>query len=145
MYHIYRQVFIVNNVKKKKILLVDDELDMLNVMGAMLRDGGFDVIQTTNSKESITLAETEKPDLILLDIKMPEMDGVMTTDVLKNRPSTRDIPIAYLSNLVDEKQLVEDRTLGSKIGNLFFIPKTYPADKILEIVTRCLEHGSEKV
>ena len=135
----------MNNVKKKKILLVDDEADMLIVMEAILHNGGFDVVKASSGKEAIGLAEAERPDLILLDIKMPQMDGVATTDVLKAKSSTREIPIAYLSNLVNEKQLVEGRVLGGKICNLFFIPKTYPAEKILKVVNHCLQHGKETV
>ena len=135
----------MNNVKKKKILLVDDEADMLTVMGAVLHNGGFDVIKASSGKEAVGLAKTERPDLILLDLKMPQMDGVATTDVLKSKSATREIPIAYLSNLIDEKQLVKSRALGSKIGNLFFIPKTYSPEKILKIVNHCLQHGKETV
>jgi len=123
---------------KKKILLVDDEPDILMVMTAILVNSGYEVITATSGKEAIALAETKSPDLILLDIVMPGMDGVATTDILRNKSSTRDIPIAYLSNLVEEKQLIEERLLGSKIGNLIFIPKTYTSEKILEIVNQFL-------
>lgn len=131
--------------KKKKILIVDDEPDMLDVMSAVLSNGGFDVIKSLTGKEAIKLAETEHPDMILLDIKMPIMDGVKTTDILKSKSSTRNIPIAYLSNLVEEKQLVQGRLIGSKIGNIFFIPKQYPPEKIINIIKQCVEHGKEKV
>jgi len=129
--------------KKKKILLVDDEPDLLEVMEAILHMGGYDVIRASSGKEALKLAEAEHPDLILLDIKMPEMDGVQTTDLLRNHESTRDIRIVYLSNVVHDKEVVEGHVMGSKIGDLYFIPKTYKADKILEIVKHNLEIASQ--
>lgn len=135
----------MNNAKKKKILIVDDEPDILTVMAAILSNAGFNVVQALSGKEAVALAESESPDLILLDIKMPGMDGVVVTDILRSKDSTRDIPIAYLTNLVEERQLIEHRILGSKIGNLFFIPKTYSAKKIIELVNLSLEKGRENI
>ncbi len=125
--------------KKKKLLIVDDEPDMLAVMVAILRNGGYDVIQASCGSEAINLAVSERPDLILLDIKMPGMDGVKTTDALKNNPETKDIPIAYLTNLVEEDEVLNGHVMGSKIGNLYFIPKTYKAEKIIELVQQNLD------
>lgn len=133
-----------NKKKKKKILIVDDEPDLLTVMGATLTFGGFDVVKALSGKEAILLADAEHPDLILLDIRMPGMDGVKTTDILRSRDSTRNIPIVYLSNLVEDKQVVAGHVLGSKIGDLFFIPKTYSAEKIIEIVHEALRAANDK-
>lgn len=124
---------------QKKILIIDDELDMLAVMAAILRRGGYNVLKALGGKQGIAMAESEQPDLILLDIKMPGMDGVQTTDALKNIDATRNIPIAYLTNLVDEEDIKDGHVLGSKIGGLFFIPKTYKAEKIIELVKQSLE------
>ncbi|MFH1753689.1 MAG: response regulator [Candidatus Omnitrophota bacterium] len=125
--------------KRKKLLLVDDEPDILAVMAAILRNGGYDVIQARSGEEALSLAEAQKPDLILLDIKMPGMDGVKTTDALKNNPKTKNIPIAYLTNLVEEDEVLDGHVLGSRIGGLYFIPKTYGSEKILELVKENLE------
>ncbi len=130
--------------KKKKLLIVDDEPDMLAVMVAILRNGGYDVIQASCGDKAISLAMSEHPDLILLDIKMPGMDGVKTTDVLKNNPETKNIPIAYLTNLVEEDEVLNGHVLGSKIGNLYFIPKTYKAEKIIEMVQQNLDSSEKK-
>ncbi|MFC1807118.1 response regulator [Candidatus Omnitrophota bacterium] len=130
----------MDDIKKKRILIVDDEPDLLSVMVAILRDGGFEVIPASSGSEAVTLAETEQPDLILLDIKMPKMDGVMTTDLLRGKDATHHIPIAYLSNLVEEKQLVQDRVVGSRIGNMFFIPKTLPGEKIIELINQSFQN-----
>jgi CheY-like chemotaxis protein len=119
---------------KKKILIVDDEADMLETMAFILSKAGYDIIKASRGKDAIALAQSEHPDLILLDIKMPEMDGVNTSDILRSHQSTGAIPIAYLSSLVSEKQVKDGHVLGSKIGDLYFIPKTYSAEKIVELV-----------
>ncbi|PIU40979.1 MAG: hypothetical protein COS99_07900 [Candidatus Omnitrophica bacterium CG07_land_8_20_14_0_80_42_15] len=124
---------------QKKILIVDDSKDILDAIGFMLSKAGYDVIKASNGKEAIALADKERPDLILLDIKMPEMDGVQTTDILRSCQTTGKIPIAYLSSLVSEKQVQGGHVLGSKIGNLFFIPKTSSPEKIIELIEKSLE------
>ncbi|MFH1868605.1 MAG: response regulator [Candidatus Omnitrophota bacterium] len=135
----------MNDKKKSKILIVDDDPDILTVMEAVLLNAGFDVIKAFGGREAIGLAEANHPDLILLDVRMPGMDGVETTDILRNKSATKDIPIAYLTNLVEEKQLIENRILGSKIGNLFFIPKTYSSKKIIEMINLTLRKGNDNI
>jgi CheY-like chemotaxis protein len=127
--------------KKKKILVVDDTPDILTVMSAVLSGGGYDVIIASNGKDAVILAKAELPDLILLDIRMPDMDGVQTTDILRSNKATSRIPIVYLSNLVDEEEVEDGHVLGSKIGDLYFIPKTYPAEKILELIKKSMENA----
>jgi CheY-like chemotaxis protein len=128
---------------KKKILIVDDEPDMLTIMAAILHNGGYDVVKASSGKQGVALAQSEQPDLILLDIRMPEMDGVQTTDLLKNNESTRGIPIAYLTNLVEEEEVADGHVLGSKIGDLYFIPKTYRPEKIIELIKQNLESANK--
>jgi CheY-like chemotaxis protein len=123
---------------RKRILLVDDEPDILAVMAAVLSNGGYEVIKASSGKEAIDLAQVKHPDLILMDIKMPDMDGVRATDILKSNPSTKNMPIAYLTNLVDEHQAVDGHVTGSKIGGLFFIPKTSKPDKKIQLVEKTL-------
>ena len=60
---------------KKKILIVDDEEDMLEMLEKTLSDAGYDVIKTTKGKDAIMMAKGQRPDLIMLDIKMPDIDG----------------------------------------------------------------------
>jgi CheY-like chemotaxis protein len=121
---------------KKKILIVDDELDMLYIFGEILSQAGYDVIKASNGQDAIDMAKDQHPDLIVLDIRMPGMDGIQTTDILKDCTATRDIHIIYLSNLVHEDQAEHGRVLGGKIGNLYFIPKTASKEEILEIVRK---------
>ncbi|MBN1353524.1 MAG: response regulator [Candidatus Omnitrophica bacterium] len=83
---------------QKTILLVDDEKDLSETISMMLEvSGEYKVVSACNGKEGIKKAYLVKPDLILLDIKMPEMDGIETLKILKEGPSTASIPVVMLT------------------------------------------------
>jgi CheY-like chemotaxis protein len=120
----------------KKILLVDDDPDILTIFEILLKSAGYDVLKAQSGEEAISTASKERPNLIVLDIKMPKMDGVETTDFLKENPLTRSIPIVYLSNLVKKDQVEEGYVSGSKIGNVTFISKSASPEEILAIISK---------
>ena len=84
-------------MKKEKILLVDDEADILEIVGYNLKKEGFEVTTADNGKDAIKLAKKENPDLIILDVMMPEMDGMETCYQMRNIPSLKDTLIAFLT------------------------------------------------
>lgn len=84
----------INNIPKK-VLVVDDEPDTLELIKLVLESAGFDAILVNNGKEALTKIDTEKPDLVLLDIMMPDMDGWDVFRKIKERNPT--IPIAILT------------------------------------------------
>ncbi|MEQ8625190.1 MAG: response regulator transcription factor [Vicingaceae bacterium] len=84
-------------MKKEKILLVDDEPDILEIVGYNLKKEGFEVFTADNGKEAIKIAKAEKPDLIILDVMMPEMDGMETCYQIRNDSSLKDTLIAFLT------------------------------------------------
>ena len=77
------------NSKKKKLLVIDDQLEIRELVDITLRGTEFDVIKASGGKEGIQIAKGKKPDLILLDIMMPKIDGYMTYKVLKRNPATK--------------------------------------------------------
>ena len=81
----------------KRILLVDDEASILAVASVGLKRAGWSVLTATSGPEGITKAETLKPDAILLDVMMPEMDGMATLKQLQNNPLVQDIPVIFLT------------------------------------------------
>lgn len=81
----------------KKLLIVDDEPDILEFLHYNLRKEGYAVVTAPDGKQAITVAEKEKPDLILLDIMMPELDGVETCRLLRGKKEFQDTPIAFLT------------------------------------------------
>jgi len=84
-------------MKKAKILVVDDEADILEIVGYNLKKEGYKVLTTDNGKEAIEVASKEKPDLIILDVMMPEMDGMETCHQIRNLPKLKDTLITFLS------------------------------------------------
>jgi CheY-like chemotaxis protein len=92
-----------------RVLVVDDEMDTLRLLRTVLRIGGFEPITTLNSLEAVSLAEQEKPDVVLLDIMMPELDGFELCRLMRQNPVTRDVPIifvtAYQSLDLEERRL----------------------------------------
>ena len=81
----------------KKILIVDDEPDILEFLQYNLRKEGYAVVTAADGTQAIKMAEREKPNLILMDIMMPELDGVETCRVLRSRKEFNDTPIAFLT------------------------------------------------
>ena len=85
------------NNKVFKILLVDDEPDILEFMEYNLKKENYDVVKASNGKEAINTAKKEHPDLILLDIMMPVMDGITACQQLRSMPEFKDTLIAFLT------------------------------------------------
>jgi len=91
----------------KKILIVEDNKDSLEILGLRVTAIGYQVIKARNSKEAITCAEAEGPDLIFMDLDLPDANGIKTTATLRQNPKTSHIPVvaltAWISALWQEK------------------------------------------
>ena len=103
---------------RAKILLVDDETANLKLLRAIL-DDSYDLIYAKNGQDAITLTIQQQPDLILLDIMMPEMDGFTVCRRVKENPETREIPVMF----VTAKREVEDETQGFEMGAVDYLTK----------------------
>ncbi len=92
-----------------RILVVDDEQSTLYLLHRILTISGFEAITTINSTDAITLAETEKPDVVLLDIMMPGLDGFALCKMMRQNEVTKDLPIifvtAYESLDIEERRI----------------------------------------
>lgn len=108
-----------NNEQQQTILVVDDTPDNLTMISSLLRDF-YRVKVAVNGKKALQIAfSDEPPDLILLDIMMPEMDGYETCRQLKNDSETRDIPVIFLT----AKTEIEDEVKGFDLGAADYITK----------------------
>ncbi len=85
------------STEKTKILLVDDEPDILEFISYNLTKEGFEVFTSGNGKEAIRLAQQERPQLIILDVMMPDLDGIETCRVIRETPELKDVLIAFLT------------------------------------------------
>jgi len=100
----------------KKILIVDDEKDVLLMLEKRLTAEGYSVITTTKSTNAIALAKSQHPDLIILDVVMPGMDGGEVAAKLREHPLTRSIPVIFLTALLSKtEEYQENRMIGSNI------------------------------
>ena len=89
---------------RKKILIIDDEADIRDIVRMYLGEAGYDVIEASNGQEGILRAQNEHPDLIVLDIMMPGINGFEVAKHLKDDPNTQKIPILILSILAQDSQ-----------------------------------------
>ena len=117
--------YIQKKVKKErlKILIVDDEPDIPDLLKLSLKDEPYDFLVAYNGKDAIEIAREELPDLILLDIMMPDMDGYEVVEILKKKRDTRDIAII----MITAKTKVDDKLKGMELGIDDYISK--PFDK----------------
>ena len=93
---------------RKKILIVDDEKDVLSVLEKGLTAEGYSVITASSGKDAIGLAKLRQPDLIILDVLMPDMDGGEVARKLKGLPETKDIPVIFLTGMFPKRKESED-------------------------------------
>ncbi|MBF2027948.1 MAG: response regulator [Oscillatoriales cyanobacterium C42_A2020_001] len=109
------------------ILVIDDKLENLRTLSAILQRKGYQVRQATNGQMALKTASSQPPDLILLDIRMPEMDGYAVCAALKQLPQTREIPVIFLSALGD----VADKVKAFDSGGVDYITKPFQAGEVL--------------
>ena len=105
----------MDEIRKNTLLIVDDSQDNLNVLSRIL-EREYCVIQALNGMEALSKAETSpQPDLILLDIMMPNMDGYEVIQILKENKDTKNIPVIVLSNLSHNEERTKSLALGAKM------------------------------
>jgi len=109
----------------KKILIIDDDLDTLRLVGAMLQRQGYQIAVASSGEQGLVQAANESPDLVLVDVMMPEMDGYEVTRRLRNDPQTADIPILMFT----AKTQLDDKVTGFESGADDYLTKpTHPAE-----------------
>lgn len=116
------------------ILVVDDQEDILQTTALVLRQGGFEVLTAPNGLEAMSVARSYRPDLILLDIEMPRMDGWETLRLLRLDEATRDLPVAMFTILFDLREKVR----ALKYGAQDYITKPFSVDDLLDRVNGIL-------
>jgi EAL domain-containing protein (putative c-di-GMP-specific phosphodiesterase class I)/DNA-binding response OmpR family regulator len=124
----------------EKILIVDDDEDILLIVQTILASAGYSAFTAHNGREGIETARELKPDLILLDVMMPELSGWEVCTTLKNAPETRQIPIAMLT----VKSEIRDLITGMQVGADDYITKPFTRRKLLSTVRKLLEERGEK-
>ena len=117
----------MTNDRKKKILIVDDETEMSEMETLRLEASGYEVATACDGRSGIAQARQWQPDLVILDIMLPAMDGYQVCKALKKDPACRQIPIILVSAL-DQKY---DTDLGKKVGADFYFTKPFEPSVLL--------------
>ncbi|NDJ23970.1 PAS domain S-box protein [Nostoc sp. B(2019)] len=116
-----------NKIYKDIILIVDDNPNNLKVLFDFLEDSNFKVIVAENGESAVEMAEYAFPDIILLDVLMPGIDGFETCQRLKANPATQDIPVIFMTALIDKV----DKVKGLNLGAVDYIAKPLEYDEVL--------------
>ncbi len=124
---------------QSKILVVDDEKDILELVSLILSEGGIEVFQAQDGLSALEIARKEKPDLILLDIMMPEIDGWEVLKILKIEEETKNIPVAMLTCKTETR----DKVLGIQEGAIDYITKPFAPEDLLVRVQDMLAKQKE--
>ncbi len=119
------------------LLVIDDEPDNLHLAAEILRDQGLELVSAPDGATGLRLAATLRPDLILLDIRMPGLDGFQVCERLKTDPATRSIPVIFLSAL----DHYEDKARGFAAGGVDYVTKPCDARELLLRVTNHLRRA----
>lgn len=104
---------------KKNILVVDDEIGALTLIGIMLERGGFSVLKAKDATSALSVLDQNTPDMIILDVMMPGMDGIELCQHLRERDDTRDTPVLILSARGDAESVMR----GMEAGADDYLPK----------------------
>jgi CheY-like chemotaxis protein len=123
-----------NGADRPTILIAEDHVDSREALGALLEAFGFRVVPAVNGREAVELSREATPDLILMDIMMPELDGFEATRQIRGFPATRHIPIITLTAMDGA------RTLALDAGANDFLPKPINSGALLEKVRGWLNH-----
>ena len=126
----------------EKILIVDDDLDTLRLVGLMLQRQGYQISAATNGQQGLDKAFEEDPDLILLDVMMPDMDGYEVTRQLRQNPSTVNTPILMFT----AKTQLDDKVTGFEVGVSDYLTKpTHPSELQARVKTLLMRIDEKKV
>ncbi|HMG67139.1 MAG TPA: response regulator, partial [Chitinophagaceae bacterium] len=123
--------------KNARILVVDDDESIRSLLKQELSDAGYMVEEASNGKEALGAIRKNKPDLVILDVMMPEMNGFDVAAILKNDPETMDIPIMILS-------IVQDKLRGYRIGVDRYLTKPIDTAQLFSEVGALLEQGKSR-
>lgn len=121
-------------MSKKKILIVEDEESLLKLESILLISKGFDVKGVSNGKAALAAIAEEKPDLVLLDIMLPEIDGFEVCKLIKSDPATHHIPVIMLT----AKKSREDMVRSEAVGADWYITKPFKSAMVIETIQRFL-------
>lgn len=127
--------------RKEHILIIDDDEDIRRLFAGKLAKAGFEIMHSDNGNEGREMARRFQPDLILLDIRMPDTDGYKTAERLHDEPLTAKLPVVFLTN-EDITQEAEKSLKETMIAG--YIHKSTDLDKFVELVKKIISENKKK-
>jgi two-component system, OmpR family, alkaline phosphatase synthesis response regulator PhoP len=124
----------------KKILAVDDERHIVRLVEINLIKDGYQVVTASNGRQALEKVAAEKPDLIIMDVMMPEMDGFAALQELKNNPATANIPVIMLTAKAQDADVFQ----GWKSGADLYLTKPFNPKELLTFVRRIFQSNEEQ-
>jgi DNA-binding response OmpR family regulator len=125
--------------RKQKILIVDDEIELTGLVSFHMRMAGFEVLTAAHGERALELSRQEKPDLIILDIMIPKLDGWQVCERLKRDAGTKDIAVIMLT----ARAGIEDTLKGFEAGADDYVTKPFSPRELVARVKRILAAGGE--
>ncbi|MFN4179213.1 MAG: response regulator [Armatimonadota bacterium] len=119
---------------KRKILVVDDEVAIVRVLRDRLETEGFEVLTAYDGLQGVEIAQKEQPDLIIMDITMPNMDGITAAKLLREKPETAHIPIVMLTARGQET----DEQAGYQAGAIRYFTKPFSTRQLVREIRNIL-------
>ena len=124
-----------STVSNKTILIIDDEDDLIKALTVRLNDAGYSVLSARDGFEGLNFARKEEPDLILLDLMLPKIDGFKVARFLKFDESYKNIPIIMLTARAEE----EDKVLGMQTGADLYVTKPFDDEMLLVAIDKLIQ------
>lgn len=125
---------------KNKILVVDDEPDILTLVTARLRQNGYEIMMAKDGLEGLEKAEGEKPDLILVDVSMPKMNGFQMVQLLRMSESLKEIPVIVIT----ASRQKDEAAWREQVGVTLFVLKPFEPQELLGKVQEALHASSQE-
>ena len=117
-----------------KILIVDDEQSIVRLVEVTLSKKGYDTITATDGREALAKVDSDHPDLVIMDVMMPHIDGFEAIKILKEKEATRDIPVIMLTAKRHDADLIH----GLEAGAVSYLTKPFAPNELVTIVERIL-------
>ena len=124
---------------KKKILIVDDNPDLISILQVLLKNKGYDTVQAANVMQAVDIATAQLPDLIVMDIMMPQMNGLQAARQIRKNPKTHFIPILA----VTAKITLEDKEDCLRNGCDDYLPKPFTHLQLSSRIEKLLKQDSK--
>jgi two-component system alkaline phosphatase synthesis response regulator PhoP/two-component system response regulator VicR len=126
--------------QKKRVLVVDDERHIVRLVQVNLERQGYEVLTAYDGVECLEKAKAEKPDLIVLDVMMPRMDGFEALQRLKSDPETNHIPVIMLTARAQDRDVLQGYTYGADL----YLTKPFSPLELISLVKRVFESQEEE-